>query len=79
MSTEIGSEPVLPAATSVAERMRLYRRRQSRGLRCVRVLIGPAELEGLVAQGYLPTDKRDDAEAISLAIDDFMFDRLIET
>lgn len=54
--------------------MRLYRRRRSRNLRCVRVLIAPAEVEGLVAKGYLPPAKRNDLEAIGLAIDDLVFE-----
>ena len=70
---------VLPpnsGAKSVAERMRAYRRRRRRGLRCYGVQLGQAELDGLVAKGYLPSDKRGDRQAIELAIDDLLFDWL---
>ncbi len=59
--------------------MRLYRRRRRRGYHCVKVLIGAAEVEGLIAKGYLPPDRRNDPEAISSAIDDLMYVCLIQT
>jgi hypothetical protein len=40
------------------------------------VELGRAELDGLVAKGYLPTDKRGDRQAIELAINDLLFDWL---
>jgi len=61
---------------SVAERMRHYRRRRGRGLRCVQVHVGQAELDGLVAEGYLLSADRNDAYTIGLAISDLMFDWL---
>jgi hypothetical protein len=61
---------------SVAARMRAYRRRRRRGHRCYQVQLGRAELNGLVAKGYLSSDKRDNREAIELAIDDLLFDWL---
>ena len=78
MSTETGPSTVRAEAVhpSVAERMRLYRRRRSRKLRCVRVLVAPAEIDGLIAKGYLPSDKRNDPEAISSAIDNLMVECL---
>jgi hypothetical protein len=36
--------------------------------------VGRAELDGLIAKGYLSPDKREDLHAIQLAIDDLMFD-----
>jgi len=61
---------------SAAARMRAYRRRRRRGLRCYEVKLGRAELNGLVTKGYLASDKRDDRYAIELAIDDLLFDWL---
>ena len=61
---------------SVAERMRAYRRRRKRNLRCVRLVIGRAEFDGLVAKGYLAPGAREDLDAIRLAVDDLIFDWL---
>ena len=61
---------------SVAERMRAYRRRRRRGVRCYEVQLGRAELDGLIAKGYLASDKLGDRHAIELAIDDLLFDWL---
>jgi hypothetical protein len=63
-------------ARSAAERMRAYRRRRRRGLRCVEVQVGRAELDGLIAKGYLSSDKRNELHEIQLAIGDFLFDYL---
>ena len=78
MDSEGQSDPLSAKAgpRSVAERMRVYRRRRRRGLRCVEVQVGRAELDGLVAKGYLPSDKREDRHAIELAIDTLLFDCL---
>jgi len=59
--------------------MRAYRRRRRRGFRCVEVLVGGAELDGLVAKGYLPSDKRQDLRAIKSAVNDLIFDWLQQT
>jgi hypothetical protein len=56
--------------------MRDYRRRRRRNLRYVRVTVGRAELDGLVARGYLKPDVRNDLEAIELAFDDLIVDWL---
>ena len=64
---------------SAAERMRAYRRRRRRGFRCVEVHVGHAELDGLVAKGYLPPDKRQDVHAIKSAVNDLIFDWLQQT
>jgi hypothetical protein len=66
-------------AASAAERMRRYRKRQRRGFRCVEVQVGQAELDGLVAKGYLPEDKRQDVHAIKSAVNDLIFDWLQQT
>jgi len=56
--------------------MRSYRRRRSRGLRCVQLQVGRVELDGLIAKGYLAPGDRQDVDAIALAIDDLIFDWL---
>jgi hypothetical protein len=78
MNTERPSDGPPPSSgpKSVAERMRAYRRRCRHGFRCYEVQLGRAELNGLVAKGYLPSDKRDDRKAIELAIDDLLYDWL---
>ena len=64
---------------SAAGRMRKYRRRRRRGFRCVEVQVGPAEVNGLIANGYLPADKQRDIHAIQLAVNDLLFDWLQQT
>jgi hypothetical protein len=44
-----------------------YRHRRRRGLRCIQVQVGPAELNRLVAEGYLLPGNREDTYAIGLA------------
>jgi hypothetical protein len=58
--------PDSKAPQSGAERMRAYRRHRRRGFRCVEVQVGPAEVNGLVAKGYLPLDKRQDLHSMGL-------------
>jgi hypothetical protein len=67
---------VIRSSSPTAERMRIYRKRRRRGLRCVRLQVGQAELDELVAKGYLAAADRAHVEAIESAIDDFMFDWL---
>jgi len=68
--------PAKPGCRSAADRMRSYRRRRGRGLRCIQVQVGRTELDGLVAKGYLLPGDREDISAIRLAISDLMFDYL---
>ena len=44
-----------------AKRMRLYRRHRRRGYRCVPLKVGRAEIDGLVAKGYLAEGDREDS------------------
>jgi hypothetical protein len=74
MTTEPQSVHPPGKTQSGAERMRAYRRRRRSGLRCVKVRVGRADLDGLVEKGYLSPDKRKDLHAIELAIEDFLFD-----
>ena len=66
--------PLRSAPRSVAERMRAYRHRRRVGVRRVEVQLGRPELDGLIAKGYLPSDKRDDRQAIESAIENLLFD-----
>jgi hypothetical protein len=66
--------PPSPSPKSVAERMRAYRHRRRVGVRRLEVQLGRAELDGLVAKGYLASDKRDDRQAIESAIENLLFD-----
>ena len=75
--SSLGRPPVELGARSTADRMRTYRRRRDRGLRCVQVQVGRAELDGLVAKGYLRPGDRKDTSAIRIAISDLMFDWLV--
>jgi hypothetical protein len=59
--------------------MRAYRRRRRQGFHCVEVQVGRAELDGLVANGYLPSDKVHDSRAIQVAVNDLLFDWLQQT
>ncbi len=62
---------------SAAERMRAYRKRQRRGLRCVRVLIGPVEIDGLIKKHYLDPADRDNLEALAAALDGYVSDSFV--
>jgi hypothetical protein len=59
--------------------MRAYRGRRRRGFPCIEVQVGPAEVKGLIANGYLPADKQHDILAIKLAVNDLLFDWLQQT
>jgi hypothetical protein len=78
-ATASPADPTGKRAQSPAERTRAYRRRRRHGFRCVEVQIGRAELDGLVAKGYPPADKRQDLQAIQLAVNDLLFDWLQQT
>jgi hypothetical protein len=77
MSTEASSPGNAPAEVicrSAAKRMRAYRRRRRLNHRCVKVEVGPAELDGLVGYKYLSPEARNDVEAIGAAISDLIID-----
>ena len=78
MTSEHSSEqpPAKSGRRSAADRVRSYRHRRRRGLRCIRVQVGRAELDGLIAEGYLLPGNRDDSYTIGLAINNLMFDWL---
>ena len=80
MSTEASSSQVPDGGVrrSAADRMRAYRRRRKQGVRHVRLEVGPAEVEALIAKRYLAPGNREDLTAIASAIYDVMFDWLSE-
>ena len=62
--------------SSVAERVRIHRKRRRNGLRLVRVLITEDEIDRFILQGYLEADRRNLTSAIQEAIREFICDRL---
>jgi hypothetical protein len=67
---------VIRSPTPAAKRMREYRRRRRRGMRCVTVQVSEADIEALVAKGYLAPSGRAEANAIQEAADMFISDAL---
>jgi hypothetical protein len=61
---------------SSAERMRLYRRRRSRGSLLFRIDICPAEVDALEKRGYLDAKDRESRNAIERAANSFLSDAL---
>jgi hypothetical protein len=59
-----------------AARMRIYRRRQRLGTRCVRAALGPMEIDRLIAKGYLSPGERADRQAVDAATSWFIADVL---
>lgn len=70
--TETASSP-----SAAAARMRAFRRRRRKGLRCLRVQIGPAEIDRLIANRYLGPTERENVEAIETAASWFLSDALM--
>ena len=66
MSDVISSDakPLSPAA----RRMRYTRYRRALGLRCIRFEIHHDQINALIARGLLSPDKRNDQEAIAVAL-----------
>jgi hypothetical protein len=56
---------------SAAERMRLLRARRRNGLRCVIVMLHETEIDCLMENGFLTTERRRDHAAIENAIGEF--------
>ncbi len=61
---------------SVAERMRLHRKRRHNGLRHVGIMLHVTEVEALVRKGYLPADKRNDIWALETAVHELLYEVL---
>ncbi len=60
----------------VAERVRLHRERCRNGLRSMRVLLRETEIDSLVREGHLKTERRHLKKAIEDALNVFVIDRL---
>jgi len=65
-----------PVALSPAERMRLFRERRRKGLRCVTIEVRESEIDALVRMGLLNSEMRNDASAICKALYTFLEDTL---
>jgi hypothetical protein len=62
--------------SSVAERVRIHRKRNRNGLRSVRVLLHENEIDSLVLKGYLKQERRHLPDAVQDAINTFICHRL---
>jgi hypothetical protein len=60
------------APPTAAERMRTYRARRRRKLRCVRVTLANCEIDCLVRRGHLQQEDRDDPKALEAALCEFL-------
>jgi hypothetical protein len=62
-----------PAArTAVADRMRRHRQRRREGLRCLTIELRETEIDALIAKGLLKRETRNDPNAVSEALYDFL-------
>lgn len=59
--------------TPTAERMRLYRRRRRRGIRCLDIAVHESTVEALIRKRLLDPARRGDPDAIREAIHDLLF------
>lgn len=62
------SEAASAASSPGARRMRLYRVRKERGLRCITIELFEHEIDGLSRSGYLAAGQRSDRRAVRDAI-----------
>ena len=65
--------------SNAAVRMRAYRRRRRRGMRCFSIRLTEPEIEALVTKNYLGAEARSDREAIVGAIEACLSDTLAGT
>ena len=77
MTTEAVEVPI-PAPSRVAERMRQYRKRHGKGIRCVDVQLHPTQINVLVRREYLEDKDRDDPKALQSALSAFVSDAFFE-
>jgi len=75
MSTEPKKMLTLSSAPA-AERMRRYRKRRRRGIRCLRIQIHVSEIDALIRKKYLDQQSRDDLKAVEYAIRTVVLDAL---
>jgi hypothetical protein len=76
MNTE-AAKPHTPPS-SVAERMRAYRKRRRRGARSLWIQLDATAIGLLITKGYLEQGLRNDLTAIQFAINSFLDDALRE-
>jgi hypothetical protein len=62
--------------STTAERMRRFRERRRRGMRCARILLDVTTIDALIRKGHLEPEARDNQKALELAISDFIWDAL---
>jgi hypothetical protein len=77
MSAEAVGAPIR-SPSPAAERMRQYRKRHRKGLRCVRIRLHVADIDVLVRKGYLEEKDRDDRKAVQMAVDAFVGDAFFD-
>jgi hypothetical protein len=58
----------LSSRSRAAERMRLHRERQRRGLRCLMIELRETEVDALIRGGLLEQETRDDRNAVLKAL-----------
>ena len=68
----------LRAPSAGAERMRQYRERQRKGMRCVRIQLDATEIDVLVRRGYLEAKDRDNGKAVQTAAATFVGDSFFD-
>ena len=56
------------ALSPAAERMRLFRERRRKGLRCLTIELRETEIDALIRNGMLNAEMRDDPIAVSEAL-----------
>ena len=65
-ATPSANAPAAPSAA--AQRMRLFRERKRKGLRCLTIELHETEIDALVRMGLLRTEMRNDPIAVSNAV-----------
>jgi hypothetical protein len=68
----------LRAPSPAAERMRQYRKRNRKGLRCIRIQLDVTEIDVLVRKGYLEAKDRDNGKAVQTAAATFVGDSFFD-
>jgi hypothetical protein len=63
--------------TPAAERMRLYRERRRKKLRCVTIELRETEIDWLIRRGLLNSEMRNDLIAVRHALHEFLEQTLI--
>ena len=61
-------ETTVPVRSAAAERMRHHRERRRQGLRCLMIELSEAEIGGLIREGLLPAEMRNEPFALTWAL-----------